>query len=1155
MRTSMIALGMALAFYLVAPVAAQGPPPNAGRAAPIPTTPSIPAMPTDAARAAGSAMQAESTKPLDRMVTLDLENVRLNDALKEINRQARLGLAYTPRVVPVDRRVTIKEASISAGAALERVLRGTGAKAVVTEAGTVTLVKQGRKGEREAEAEKAGIGVVMGRVLDAANNRPLGGAVVTIKGTDLRAVANDSGWYGLRVPSGMQTVVARFLGYGSEEQVVVVPDSQVVRRDFTLHMAMSRLQETVTTATGKQRRLELGNDITVINADSIVATQPVTSVTDLLEGRVPGMVIQRTSGAPGDPARIRLRGASSPRLSNDPIIIVDGVRVYSDQSGERGANLANGSKYAAPSPLDYIDPNSIETIEVIKGPSAATLYGQDAANGVIVITSKKGQSGPARWAVSAERGMTEIPGRYPELMLRWGHTIADDARVFCPISNRTDRSPASPICQADSTVRFQMLNDPDLTVLDQGSRTAATIGVSGGGQALTYNVTGSYRDEIGLVKLPSYEADRFRAVQGTDVPDWMDRPQKLTRWGATSRLLAQLGSKADVSLNASISRTEQQRSSLEQQLGRLMSVFLDRSSGTYYDVPDGVNITPTQETLAGSYYERATSGATELTNGANLNWRPLSWLTATADAGINVVQRSDETLFPAGYIIGTSSAKGQLRTARGNSVTKTINVRTQARVPLPHGFKLQLAMGANYTGESVEDLTGSILGLARGTELPSPSTSTMAVDQRAVDNSTFGWYVEPQISHKRFWLSTGIRLDGGSTFGTRVKLPAFPKLSFSYLVSDEGFFPFKEFIPLLRLRVAYGQAGRQPGPVDKLRLYEAAVPVMIDGQLVDGLALKSIGNTKLEPERSSELEGGFDADLFGDRLTLSFTGFRKTTRDAMLSVPLAPSVYGTGVTTLRNIGVIRNSGFEASLGARVLRTDPVSFDVQLAVSQQRNKVVELGPGVEPFYVHARGPDGGARVAAGYPLFGRWTKPLLGYADANGNGILEENEVLVGDTAVFVGGTLPNYTANLNTTLTFLRGAIAVTAGFHYEDGMTQNNEVGQRLAPFTAGWNVPNSSFADQARVLDPTSYSWIQTVSTFRFNTLAVTYHAPASLAQRVGARALSLSLQGTNLGLVTNYRGIDPNVNAYATGNGVTDTGVLPQPRSWQVRVSANY
>src|SRR5690606_25031641 len=146
------------------------------------------------------------------------------------------------------------------------------------------------------------------------------------------------------------------------------------------------------------------NDVTVLNVDSIVKTEPVSTVTEILEGRVPGLVVQRASGAPGDPARIRIRGVSSPRLSNDPIIIVDGVRVYSGLSDERAENLATrhlgSARFPAPSPLDQIDPHTIETIQVIKGPSATTLYGQDAANGVIVITTKKGKEGPPRWTAS-----------------------------------------------------------------------------------------------------------------------------------------------------------------------------------------------------------------------------------------------------------------------------------------------------------------------------------------------------------------------------------------------------------------------------------------------------------------------------------------------------------------------------------------------------------------------------------------------------------------------------------------------------------------------------------------------------------------------------------------------------------------------------------
>ena len=208
------------------------------------------------------------------------------------------------------------------------------------------------------------------------------------------------------VPSGLQTLNVRFLGYTPIERPVVVPDTGYVRVDVAMRMGMTRLQEVVTTATGQQRRLELANDITILDADSIVRTQPISSVTQLLEGRVPGLTVEHTSGAPGDPSRLRLRGSSSMLKNNDPIVIVDGVRAYAKQSDSTSANLASGrgvaggnrarrhAVHSAPSPLDQIDPQAIQTVEVLKGPSAATLYGPDAANGVIVITMKKGRAGP-----------------------------------------------------------------------------------------------------------------------------------------------------------------------------------------------------------------------------------------------------------------------------------------------------------------------------------------------------------------------------------------------------------------------------------------------------------------------------------------------------------------------------------------------------------------------------------------------------------------------------------------------------------------------------------------------------------------------------------------------------------------------------------------
>ena len=304
------------------------------------------------------------------------------------------------------------------------------------------------------------------------------------------------------------------------------------------------LSGVVTTATGVQRKMEVGSDITTLNVDSVRQVAPISSVTDLLATRVPGLTIVHSSGTPGDPARLRLRGAGSVQLNNDPIVIVDGIRVYASQSDQRNANLApskagggvlNSGQYNAPSPLDQIDPSSIETIEVLKGPSASAIYGSDAASGVIVITTKKGQAGPARWSLDVADGVTWLPGQWPTNYYRFGY---DDYGTgpLCPWYDFR--------CKVDSLVPFQALNDSRYTVFSHGNEQQATLTVSGGVPTLTYNVTGSTQATLGNLKLPASEVQRYDSLYGL-IPHALVRPDRYTTWGVTGSLTAVPASDAD----------------------------------------------------------------------------------------------------------------------------------------------------------------------------------------------------------------------------------------------------------------------------------------------------------------------------------------------------------------------------------------------------------------------------------------------------------------------------------------------------------------------------------------------------------------------------------------------------------------------------------
>jgi TonB-linked SusC/RagA family outer membrane protein len=1093
--------------------------------------------------------------PLDRKISLDLTNVTLRDALKEIDQKAQLGLAYTPRIVPVNKKVSIKADSITAGAALERVLAGTGVVAVMTTSNTVMLVKEQGKRSEIPVADSSGFAYVLVHVQDTASEKPLLGAAVSIKGLKISGTTSDQGYALMQhVPSGLQTLTVRFLGYTPVERPVVVPDTGYVRVDVTMRMGMTRLQEVVTTATGQQRRLELANDITVLDADSIVRTQPISSVTQLLEGRVPGLTVEHTSGAPGDPSRLRLRGTSSMLKNNDPIVIVDGVRAYAKQSDSTSANLASGrgaggnvlggTLYtAAPSPLDQIDPQAIQTIEVLKGPSAATLYGPDAANGVIVITMKKGRAGPARWSVSAAHGLSYIPGQYPTGLYRFGTDQRTYTTVLCPLQSFT--------CTADSLVSFQALNDDRYTILKHGGNSSLSLGVSGGTDALTYSITGSYDNDQGLLSLPEIEASRFASIHGTAPDDWMSRPQQLRRWSGSSRLTAILGSKADASLTTTLTRETQQRSTLEQQISLLMATYIDPATGTYYRV-NGQDLSSTPDLLP-DFYQKSTDDATNFLNGITFNYRPRTWLTTSADAGINVINRQDDVLLPRGLAESDDSI-GRLNTASGTTIQTTVNLRATGTAPLPWGFHLQLSTGANYTKTSDASITTGAIGLAPGTTSLNNAERIAFSNQLSTDITSFGWYIEPDFTHDRFTITTGLRIDGSSTFGSNVKVPLFPKVGVSWIISQEPWFPIKHFFDVLRVRGAYGRAGVWPGPTDQLRLYTSSRP-WEDGGFVDitQVSQNSIGNSQIRPERSDEVEGGFDADFLDSRLSVGFSGYRKMRYDALESVPIAPSVYGSGIRQLENIGTVRNTGVEATLTAQLVRSDPITWSASINLTRNHNLVTRLGEGVTPF------GSSDARIIAGYPLFSRWARPILGFSDADHNGIITRNEVLIGDTLVFMGGSDPNYESNLFTTLSLFRGTITISGSLAYQSGLTQINQtIGSgSQSIFSPGTSDPHSSLAEQAAIaaLQETSYGVTQTVNTLRFNSFALAYNFSANAASMLGARALSIALEGTNLALHTNYRGKDPNVNAFATGNGTLDTGVLPIPRTWSLALHANY
>lgn len=1130
-------------------------------------------------------------------VSLTVRDSTVGYVVHELTRQARMQVVYDNTNPLIAKRVSVRVGDMLVMNALTVALKGTGLEAKLESDGETVVVRP----VTVAAVTKQGRGIIVGRVTDSTTGRGLGGAQVRVEGVPkLTAVSSDSGNFTLRdVPPGNQVLLIRLFGYRPAERTVTVVDSDRTTVWVAMVPVPTVLSGVVTTATGVQRKVEVGNDITTLKVDSIMQVAPVASVTDLLETRVPGLTVLHSSGVPGNPSRIRLRGVSSIIGNNDPIVVVDGIRVYANQSDPRNANLApshtgggdqSPNGYAAPSPLDQIDPASIETIEVFKGPSASALYGSDAANGVIVITTRHGRAGPTHWNLILGDGVNWLPGNWPTHYYRFGK----EQSLYLEQNTDTISHPCvwnDLRCVVDSLVPFQALNDPLYSVFSHGSDQTAALTVSGGVPTLQYSLSGSTAGDVGNLKLPAIEQQRYDHFYGT-IPSYLVRPDHFTTWGVNGSLTTQPTPAMRVTLQSSLFNSMQQQGSLQQAITQLEGEYIHNGGVLPFVYETGVSNayggdTLTSTPLIQNDVERATDDQLTSTNVLTLTWQPYTWLPLTTTGGFNTIQRTDQTYIPYGInYTGPGSAladtTGFYGLGHGTSHNQTLTVGTA--IPL-FRQRMTLALGGNVYTTSTSDFSVFTNQLAPGVSIPTsfnncvqgsgnqPVCTPSASSQATSGQSTYGWYVEPRFNFaSRFFVAPGFRLDGGSSSGSQVsttvggvKIPGlsgFPKIDFSYLAVDrQGGAPLWGVLTLLRPRVAFGLAGTQPSPQSKLRLFSDTASVLNSSTVVPSITLSSLGNTQLRPESSRELEGGFDAALWHGRLSMTWTQYNKTRYNALLNIPVAPSVFGLNGSYQVNIGEVRNTGRELTVNIQPIESRMVSWTVGANLSNDNNLVVRLAPSFLP--------NKNLGIVAGYPLFGIWEKPIVSFADLNHNGIVEPSEVLIGDSLGYVGTPEPRCQANLNTGLTLLNGRLSVNATFAYQNGMTQNNlaVVNSGAVNFIA--NVPGTSLATQAAITAATCGSqciqgpfgrgtdigFFQTVNTFRFNNLSISYALPKGVSSWFHIPTASLALQGANLALHTNYRGIDPNVNAFSTvssGDETADLGQIPQPRIWWLKLT---
>lgn len=940
-------------------------------------------------------------------------------------------------------------------------------------------------------------GVVRGRVLSEKTMRPMAGVNVSIPGTGRGHVTNSEGQFLMvNVPPGTHMLRADVIGYGRHEQSITVAAGQTLTVNVELREEAIALDEVIVTGTaGGTERRAIGNVVTQVRAAEAVESSLVPNVQGLLNGRASNVVVMPGTGMVGTGSKIRIRGASSLSLSNDPLIYVDGVRADNAQASGPSVQAFGSSVISR---WNDFNPDDIESIEVIKGPAAATLYGTQAAKGVIHIITKRGRLGTPQFNFTTRQGASWFRNDHDRMYVNYW------------------RNPNTQEIESLNLVESEKAQGIDL--FRTGRLQNYSLNVSGGSEGVRYYLGG--------------DMDREEGVEPTN---------RLSRMSGTANLTLFPHSKVDVQARMGYvgGRTYL---SCEAGCGGI-------TWGSYYSTPAHLpqNLAANAPPRRGyrsftreAYYESTDfQDLGRFTGSVQVDYRPWSWLKNRFVLGTDEVREDNQSFTPRSEIVRTFSptAVGGKSVSRRDVSYNTIDYSGTVDFTISPTMTSQTSFGSQFYRRNSKFVfaSGSDFALPGLTGIN--ASAIRNAGETSVEEVNVGIYVQQQVGWKdRVFVTGALRADDASAFGENFDLVYYPKLHGTWVISEEPFFTLGA-INTLRLRAAYGQSGEQPAAFAALRTFNA-VPGPGD---VSTVTPGSPGNPDLGPERSSEVEFGFDAGLFEERVGLEFTTYRGNVRDMILITEAPPSAGFPG-SRYTNLGGFDKWGYELMLRGSVFETPRAGLDVAVSFAMNDSEVKDLGPGVESIVESSFGVE--HRV--GYPV-GSWfhhrivsaelddtgtrTRASMMCDDGSGGAVNCWDEGLTRITAprVFIGRALPKYEGSITPTLAFLeRFRLMAMIDFKLDQYKWDHNERVRCSLFRICRENVypleydPVTIAAYQEA--DRFGAQYINEASFAKLREVSLSYSVPSSIAGRIGASSATLLVAARNLHTWTGYRGMEP-------------------------------
>ncbi len=1084
-------------------------------------------------------------------VNIKVNNATLQQVFQTIQEQSEFDFFYKNEQIPANKKISVEYQNEAVDVILSKILEGTGLtyrvidKDIVITFGNVSEVKN------EVQQQKS----VSGKVTDT-SKEPLPGVTVIVKGTTNGTITDVDGKYTLTKVA--ENAVLQFSFVGMKTQEIAVGNNSVINASMSEESI--GIDEVVAVGYGTVKKSDLTGSVTSVKREDL-NKGAVTSVDQALQGRIAGVQISQTSSEPGGGLSMRIRGASSVNAGNEPLYVIDGLPI--DNSGGLAASATGvevSTNMNVANPLNALNPNDIQSIEVLKDASATAIYGSRGANGVVLITTKKGVEGGVKISYD---GYSALQTRAKKIDVL---STSEYIKYMNEIYNEQGLSPrysSSDIAEIGAGVDWQ--DEIFTTALMQSHN--LTLG--GGTQKTKYYVSLSYFDQDGVVK-----------ETGTK------------RYIIRMNLDQEISKKVKFGLNLNNSKEYSDNYiggiNTNENAGPVYcALFYDPTEPIYgadgrYSVSSELTI---NHPLATVYGISSKSETTRMFGNMTLDYSLTSALSAKLNIGFdNQGMRRDiynSTMTTRGY-----AAKGYGNVSSLDRSNLLVEYTMNYSKKISQKQSINILGGVTYQDfvrKSVSAGTSGFPSDNLGTDnlaLGSPSKASVASTKE--NNTLLSYLFRTNYTLLNLLFTASIRADGSSRFGANNKYGYFPSFAFGWKLSDENFIP--EFFNTLKLRTSWGITGNQEiGNYLSLTTYNAGGSAILDGKTFLGTVPSRLSNPDLKWESTAQANFGIDFGILKGRISGSIDYFNKKTTDMLLDLPLPTSSGYASIT--RNVGSMKNYGFEFLVNSTNINKGNFSWKSSFNFAAIRNEVISLGslsliqrgnmqvvggnttiikPGspVDSYYGYnvlglfrdQNEINNSAQLTAkpGFPIF----------QDVNG-----DNKITTADQQI-IGNPFPDFTFGINNALTYKD--MELSFFFQGQTGADLlNSNAIESLYPANATRNRFVSQVIDRwtptnldAKYPTPINFSaWggskvtnmvIEDASYIRLKTIQLSYNIPTKFW---GINSAKVYVTGQNVFTITNYSGYDPESNAFGQSNVKIDYSSYPLVRTWMIGLNVQF